>query len=104
MKKTQKVLLISGIFVVALFGLGIASFKIMENSNDYEKAQLEIEAREPKNKLKEKERMLKSQPKGKRKLKRRNLKRKQRYMMGLNLKQDLMKTQPKRKSWTSCIK
>ncbi|MBR8644506.1 hypothetical protein KEH51_07745 [[Brevibacterium] frigoritolerans] len=76
----------------------------MENSTEYEKAQLVMVARKPKNKLKEKEKMKKSMPKGKRKLKLRNLKRKRRYMMGLNLKRDLMKAQPKRKSWTSCIK
>ncbi|MBT2645142.1 hypothetical protein J7E52_00140 [Bacillus sp. ISL-34] len=51
MKKTQKVLLISGISAVALFGVGFASFKIMENSNEYEKAQLEIEAREAKEQM-----------------------------------------------------
>ncbi|MGG0409402.1 DUF6241 domain-containing protein [Peribacillus simplex] len=51
MKKTQKVLLISGISFVALSGLGVASFKIMENSNEYEKAQLEIEARETKEQI-----------------------------------------------------
>ena len=51
MKKMQKVLLISGIFVVALFGLGIAFFKIMENSNENEKAQLEIEVRETKEQI-----------------------------------------------------
>ncbi|MDM5214207.1 DUF6241 domain-containing protein [Peribacillus sp. NJ4] len=51
MKKKQKVLLISGISVVALSGLGIASFKIMENANEYEKAQLVIEARETKEQI-----------------------------------------------------
>ncbi|MEF2093080.1 DUF6241 domain-containing protein [Bacillus sp. CFBP9009] len=51
MKKTQKVLLISGISAVALFGVGVASFKIMENSNEYEKAQLVIEAREAKEQI-----------------------------------------------------
>ncbi|MFY0779502.1 DUF6241 domain-containing protein [Peribacillus simplex] len=51
MKKKQKVLLISGISVVALSGLGIASFKIMENANKYEKAQLVIEARETKEQI-----------------------------------------------------
>ncbi|WP_440970631.1 DUF6241 domain-containing protein [Peribacillus frigoritolerans] len=51
MKKTQKVLLISGISAVALFGVGAASFKIMENSNEYEKAQLVMEAREAKEQI-----------------------------------------------------
>lgn len=51
MKKKQKVLLISGISIVALSGLGIASFKIMENANEYEKAQLVIEARETKEQI-----------------------------------------------------
>ncbi len=51
MKKTQKVLLISGISAVALFGVGVASFKIMENSNEYEKAQLVMEAREAKEQI-----------------------------------------------------
>ncbi|MCK2020803.1 MULTISPECIES: DUF6241 domain-containing protein [Peribacillus] len=51
MKKPQKVLLISGISAVALFGVGVASFKIMENSNEYEKAQLVMEAREAKEQI-----------------------------------------------------
>ncbi|MEY8731038.1 DUF6241 domain-containing protein [Peribacillus frigoritolerans] len=51
MKKTQKVLLISGISAVALFGVGVASYKIMENSNEYEKAQLVMEAREAKEQI-----------------------------------------------------
>ncbi|MEW5595727.1 DUF6241 domain-containing protein [Peribacillus frigoritolerans] len=51
MKKTQKVLLISGISAVALFGVGVASFKIMEKSNEYEKAQLVMEAREAKEQI-----------------------------------------------------
>ncbi|MFJ7851198.1 DUF6241 domain-containing protein [Peribacillus frigoritolerans] len=51
MKKPQKVLLISGISAAALFGVGVASFKIMENSNEYEKAQLVMEAREAKEQI-----------------------------------------------------
>ncbi|MEP9409241.1 DUF6241 domain-containing protein [Peribacillus frigoritolerans] len=51
MKKTQKVLLISGISAVALFGVWVAFFKIMENSNEYEKAQLVMEARETKEQI-----------------------------------------------------
>ncbi|MEV5112953.1 DUF6241 domain-containing protein [Peribacillus frigoritolerans] len=51
MKKPQKVLLISGISAVALFGVGGASFKIMENSTEYEKAQLVMEAREAKEQI-----------------------------------------------------
>lgn len=51
MKKRQKVLLISGISAVALFGVGVASLKIMENSNEYEKAQLVMEAREAKEQI-----------------------------------------------------
>ncbi|WP_258832936.1 DUF6241 domain-containing protein [Peribacillus frigoritolerans] len=51
MKKTQKVLLISGISAVALYGVWVASFKIMENSNEYEKAQLVMESREAKEQI-----------------------------------------------------
>lgn len=51
MKKTQKVLLISGISAVALYGVWVASFKIMENSNEYEKAQLVMESRESKEQI-----------------------------------------------------
>lgn len=51
MKKPQKVLLISGISAVALFGVGVASFRIMENSNEYEKAQLVMKAREAKEQI-----------------------------------------------------
>ncbi|PAK40862.1 DUF6241 domain-containing protein [Peribacillus simplex] len=51
MKKTQKVLLISGISAVALYGGWVASFKIMENSNEYEKAQLVMESREAKEQI-----------------------------------------------------